>query len=287
MLTLHRLSPLAHDTWGTPGGAPLLLLHGFTGSRHAWDGVRPLLAPHVEALAVDLPGHGGSAPGPRVGREGFLDTVAEVARAVRAWGRGPVDVVGYSQGARLALALAVEHPGCVRRLVLESGSPGLHGRKDRAERRMRDNELALALERQGVAAFMDRWEALPLFAGLRRLPADARAALRERRTAHTAEGLAWALRSLGTGVQPDYWPSLPLVRCPTLLLSGAEDAKFTALARKMAAELPTVWRRSFEGAGHAPHLEAPGEWAAEVLGFVATPWYESPVVDRALLRTAL
>lgn len=278
---------LAQETWGE-GGAPVLLLHGFTGSRRAWDGVRPLLARHVQALAVDLPGHGESAPAPREGREGFLDTVAALAAQVRAWGRGPVDVVGYSQGARLALALAVEHPGCVRRLVLESGSPGLHGRKERAERRMQDAQLAHSLERHGVEPFMDRWEALPLFEGLRRLSPEAGRALRARRLAHTAEGLAWALRTLGTGVQPDYWPQLPLLRCPTLLLTGEEDAKFTQLARRMAAELPTVWRRTFPGCGHAPHLEVPEAWATEVLGFVSTPWYEGQAAERGPgLRTAL
>ena len=124
-----------------------------------------------------------------------------------------------------------------------------------------------------------RWELLPLFAGLRELPAPEQEALRARRVSHSAEGLAAALRTLGTGVQPDYWPALPLLRCPTLLITGALDTKFTQLARRMAAELPLVWRCALEGCGHTPHLEAPEAWAREVLGFLATPWYEVPLFE--------
>jgi 2-succinyl-6-hydroxy-2,4-cyclohexadiene-1-carboxylate synthase len=279
------VTTLAHETWGQ-GEAPVLLLHGFTGSRRSWDGVRPLLEPHVRALVVDLPGHGDSGLPLREGREGFLDTVGALAALVRGWNHDPVDVVGYSQGARFALALAAEHPDRVRRLVMESGSPGLHGRKGRAERRMRDAQLAVFLERHGVEAFVDRWEALPLFDGLRRLPPEVQAVVRARRVAQSPAGLAGALRTLGTGTQPDYWPHLPLLRSPTLLLTGVEDAKFTDIARKMAAEIPAVWRHAFEGCGHAPHLEAPESWAREVLGFLATPWYEAPAFDRPV-RSAL
>src|SRR5712691_4498039 len=45
-------------------GAPLVLLHGIGGSRHAWDPVIPALAEHFDVLAIDLPGHGDSEPVP-------------------------------------------------------------------------------------------------------------------------------------------------------------------------------------------------------------------------------
>ena len=50
---------LVFERWGRDP-RPVLLLHGFTGNRHAWSRVRPGLEPHVAALAVDLPGHGES-----------------------------------------------------------------------------------------------------------------------------------------------------------------------------------------------------------------------------------
>lgn len=269
---------LAHETWGE-GPRTLLLLHGLTGNRGAFAHLRPLLARRVRALAVDLPGHGESPLPRRSGREGFLETVRALVALLDELELAEVDVLGYSQGARVALALAVEAPQRVGRLLMESGSPGLHRRQERTERRIADARLASLIRQRGVEHFVAHWESLPLFAGLRRLPAERAEALRSRRLHCSAEGLAGALECLGLGVQPDYWPALHRQRRPALLLTGAEDEKFTRLARRMAAELPVVWRRSFQGCGHAPHLEAPEEYAREVLSFLETPWYEYPAFD--------
>jgi 2-succinyl-6-hydroxy-2,4-cyclohexadiene-1-carboxylate synthase len=269
---------LAHETWGE-GDRPLLLLHGFTGNRSSFDHLRPLLGNAVRAIVVDLPGHGETPLPERRGRDGFLATVEALIRLVDRLGLGMVDLLGYSQGARLALALALNAPDRFGRVILESGSPGLHRRQERTERRAADGQLANFIRRKGVDAFVDRWEAIPLFDGLRQLPPEHQNALRARRRSCTVEGLAGALECLGLGVQPDYWPSLHRQRLPTLLLTGARDTKFTRLARRMAAELPVVWGHAFAGCGHAPHLEAPAEYANEVLSFLGTPWYDAPPLD--------
>jgi 2-succinyl-6-hydroxy-2,4-cyclohexadiene-1-carboxylate synthase len=117
------------------------------------------------------------------------------------------------------------------------------------------------------------------------LPDSARAALAHRRRSATAEGLAGALRCLGLGHQPNLWPQLPRLFVPTLLVSGAEDAKFTQLARQMAKELPMAWVRTFEGVGHAPHLECPDDYAAEVTAFFGTPWLDVPQYDHEVEAT--
>jgi 2-succinyl-6-hydroxy-2,4-cyclohexadiene-1-carboxylate synthase len=179
-------------------------------------------------------------------------------------------------GARIALGAALHKPERFGRLILESGSPGLHRRMERAERRETDGRLASLLRVEGMEVFMRQWEALPLFESLRRLPPERLAALNERRNACTVEGLTGALGCLGLGFQPDYWPELHRQRLPTLLLTGALDEKFTQIARKMATELPVVWRHALADCGHAPHLEAPEDYAREVLSFLHTPWYEAP-----------
>ncbi|NMO19162.1 2-succinyl-6-hydroxy-2,4-cyclohexadiene-1-carboxylate synthase [Pyxidicoccus fallax] len=276
---------LAYETWGD-GPRTLVLLHGFTGSRHSFDHLRPLLGRSVRAVAVDLPGHGATPLPDRKGREGFLETVDALVALVDRLGHGTVDLLGYSQGARVALAAAVRAPNRFGRLIMESGSPGLHRRQERAARREADAQLAAFIRTRGVEAFVDRWESLPLFEGLRGLAPDLKDALRARRRACTPEGLAGALECLGLGVQPDYWPELHGQRLPTLLLTGAKDAKFTQTARRMAAELPVVWRRSFTDCHHAPHLEAPEEYAREVLGFLQTPWYEAPQFDSPAVTVA-
>ncbi len=98
---------LAYEKSGQ-GTPRLLLLHGFTGSRAAWDHLRTLLGPHIGSIAVDLPGHGQSEPCSFSGREGFTQTLAALVGVLDELGAGPVDVLGYSQGARLALGLAID-----------------------------------------------------------------------------------------------------------------------------------------------------------------------------------
>lgn len=269
---------LAYSTWGE-GTRPLLLLHGFTGNRTAFDHLRPLLGGAVKAIVVDLPGHGETPLPERKGREGFIETIQAVVELVDRLGLGSVDLLGYSQGARIALGAALHEPRRFGRLILESGSPGLHRRMERAERREQDGRRASFVLQHGVDAFIDRWEAEPIFESFKRLPPEMIAALRERRRSCTVEGLIGALGSLGLGVQPDYWPELHRQRLPTLLLTGALDEKFTQLARRMATELPVVWRHTFPDCGHAPHLEVPEAYAREVLAFLDTPWYESPTFE--------
>lgn len=266
---------LAYETWGE-GSHPLLLLHGFTGNRSAFDHLRPLMGDKVRAIAVDLPGHGQSPLPSRTGREGFLETVDALLRVLDEVGVARANLLGYSQGARFALAAALSRPERFGRLIMESGSPGLHRRQERTERRSKDAELATFIRQKGVEAFVKHWESLPLFSGLSKLAPEQQEALRARRRECTVEGLVGALDCLGLGVQPDYWPELQRQRLPTLLLTGSLDDKFTQIARRMAAELPVVWRRTFEECSHAPHLEVPEEYAREVISFLQTPWYESP-----------
>ncbi len=271
---------LAYETWGE-GSCPLVLVHGFTGNRSSFEHLRPLMGEQVRAIAVDLPGHGQTPLPTRTGREGFLETVDALVAVLDELKVPTANLLGYSQGARFALAAALRRPERFGRLIMESGSPGLHRRLERTERRSKDAELATFIRQKGVEAFVAYWESLPLFAGVRKLPAERQAALRARRGSCTAEGLIGALECLGLGVQPDYWPELQRQRLPTLLLTGALDEKFTQTARRMAAELPVVWRRTFEDCTHAPHLEVPEEYAREVLSFLRTPWYEAPEFENA------
>jgi 2-succinyl-6-hydroxy-2,4-cyclohexadiene-1-carboxylate synthase len=114
-----------------------------------------------------------------------------------------------------------------------------------------------------VAAFLDRWLAGPLFATL-----PAAAAGRADRLANPPEGLAYALRELGSGAQEPLWDRLAGLRPPTLVVAGALDTKFTAIARDLAAAAPTAQVALVPGAGHAVHLERPAETAALIERFL-------------------
>ncbi|PWJ19112.1 alpha/beta fold hydrolase [Jannaschia seohaensis] len=90
---------------------PLLALHCALASGGAWRRVFAAL-PEVRGIAPDLPGHGqaAEAQGP------MMD--AALARVHAAAPEGPLDVVGHSYGAVVALALAVEDPARIRSLTL-------------------------------------------------------------------------------------------------------------------------------------------------------------------------
>jgi 2-succinyl-6-hydroxy-2,4-cyclohexadiene-1-carboxylate synthase len=233
----------------------VVLVHGFTQTLAAWGPVGERLARRREVVRVDLPGHGGSD----TVRVGF----AEAAGLLGACG-GVGTYVGYSLGGRLCLRLALDRPELVRALVLVGASPGIADPAARAERRAADEAMAGRIEHEGVAAFLDRWLAGPLFATL---PAEA--AGRADRLANTAEGLAYALRRLGTGAQEPLSDRLRTLRPPTLLVAGALDGKFAAIAGQMAAAIgPHARVALVQGAGHAVHLERPAELAALVQEFL-------------------
>lgn len=246
---------------------PFVLLHGFTGSQENWRALRAAWSRRFQVIAVDLLGHGRSDAPADPARYAMDRCVADLAAALDQLGAAAVNVLGYSLGGRVALHFAAAHPERVRALVLESASPGLATPEERAARIAADETLAGRLEREGLEAFVDYWERLPLFASQARLPAEARAALRAQRLQNNPLGLANSLRGLGTGAQPSLWERLPALRAPTLLIAGALDEKFTAIARAMAARLPAARLEIVPDAGHTVHLEQPDLFQHLIAGF--------------------
>lgn len=253
-------------------GAPVLLIHGFTGCAEAWgEGILAGLARSVRVLAVDLPGHGESDRSTDPARYEWGRVLQDLVDVLDAEHVRRADWVGYSMGGRLALAAAVLRPDRVRRLVLESASPGLAAAEDRARRRRQDEALARKLEAGGIEGFVDSWMRLPLFASQERLPGTVLRDARRRRLRNDPGALAAVLRGLGTGVQPSFWERLGEVRAQTLLLTGALDEKYEGAARRMLAALHRARHLSVPAVGHTVHLESPRGWLEAVRPFLAAP----------------
>jgi 2-succinyl-6-hydroxy-2,4-cyclohexadiene-1-carboxylate synthase len=250
-------------------GPVLVMLHGFTGSAAGWGRHLDALAAYgLRVIAFDLPGHGQS-DAPADPRQYEMERCQQdILAALRELGvsNGQAVLLGYSMGGRIALYSAFS--GFFRALVLESASPGLDDPIEREKRRSDDEELAVSIERDGVEAFVARWEKLPLFASQQTLPPEVREALRIQRLNNRASGLAQSLRGAGTGVQPFLFPRLPLLRIPVLLIAGELDTKFTAIATSMARALPQAHLRIVPGAGHTVHLERPQEFVSLVGDFI-------------------
>ena len=234
-----------------------LCLHGFTGSPESWEFLRER---GVHALTPALVGHGGAAEAAEV--DGFED---EVERLARLTPRGePLHVVGYSLGARLALGLALRDPGRVLSLTLISGHPGLTSDAERSARRVADAVWSQLLRTQGVRAFVDAWERLPLWASQAELPEAVRSRKRAERLAHSGGELARSLEVTGLAEMPNYTERLAELALPVRLLAGELDSKFSALARAMAERLPRPTLEIVPGAGHDLLLERP-EFVTEVI----------------------
>jgi 2-succinyl-6-hydroxy-2,4-cyclohexadiene-1-carboxylate synthase len=246
----------------------LVMLHGFTGSAASWGNVLDTLAARgLRVIAFDLPGHGKSSVPNDPRRYAIERCRQDILAALQELGvpKGHPLLLGYSMGGRIALYTAFS--GFFRALILESASPGLADPTEREQRRVSDEALAASIERDGVAAFVDHWENLPLFASQKSLPLERREELHRQRLQNNAAGLAQSLRGIGTGVQPSLHAQLPNLRLPVLLLTGELDTKFTAIACQMAQALPQAQLRIIPGAGHTVHLEQPQEFASLVSDF--------------------
>jgi 2-succinyl-6-hydroxy-2,4-cyclohexadiene-1-carboxylate synthase len=252
---------------GPREAASVVLLHGFTGSRTTWSRLVRRFATSRRMIAIDLPGHGRSDA--RSGN--FDDTVRAIATIAETIVSGPAAWIGYSLGGRLALAMALARPDLVERLLLESASPGIADDDERIARRRDDDALAERIERDGVEAFVDHWECLPLFATLRGLPPAERDALRRQRLGCSSRGLAASLRTVGGGRQPWLGDRLGEIVVPVTLVAGGEDAKYRAIAAAMAARIPRSALEIVGGTGHAPHLERTDAFEAIVDRFLSAP----------------
>lgn len=231
----------------------VVLLHGFGGTRRAWDSVATLLpAERYRALALDLPGHGDAAGAPRP------ITFAGCVAHVLAQAPERFVLAGYSLGGRVALHVALAAPERVRGLVLVSSTAGIEDPAERAQRRAADESLAHELEQIPFEQFIERWRGQPLFATeSAAVGATARADQRRNQPA----ALAAALRGIGTGAMESLWGRLGELKMPVAVVVGESDAKFRRLGERMVTMLAHAELRVVDG-GHGLVLENPGAVAA-------------------------
>ncbi|HWX75713.1 MAG TPA: alpha/beta fold hydrolase [Solirubrobacteraceae bacterium] len=229
----------------------VVLLHGFGGTRHTWDGVAARLdAERYRPLAIDLPGHGDAAGERPI-------TFASCVARVLAEAPARFTLCGYSMGGRIALHAALAAPQRVARLVLVSSHAGVEDALARHERRRADHALAAELESVPLDRFTERWSAQPLFA---EDPPEVKRLAREEQRRNRPEALAAALRGVGAGEMQPLWGRLGELAMPVDVLVGERDATYQALGRELVARLPRGRLRLLAG-GHRLALESPAELA--------------------------
>lgn len=234
------MSELAGESFGE-GDPHLVFLHGFTQTRASWQTIGRRLAARHRITLIDLPGHGATSARPQ--------SLDEAGRLVaQACGRSVL--VGYSMGARVALHAALHPSSELTGLVLIGAHPGIVDESERMGRIETDDSLARRIEVIGVREFLAEWLAQPMFTAVRNLD-------HQDRLTNTPEGLAYALRTMGTGRQRVLDAELERLDVPTLLVVGEHDDKFLALAKRMRSILPHATIATIPDAGHACHLEQP------------------------------
>lgn len=235
------------------GPARVVALHGFTLHGEMFRTFAEILGEPV--AAPDLPGHGRSRLEP-VSMGTAVDAVSDLLATLDT----PL-LLGYSQGGRVALQIALTHPELIGSLTLVATSPGSSG-YDRKRRRVADEALAARIETIGMERFITEWLANPLVS-TDRVAETVRAADRAIRMENTAAGIAAALRGMGQAAVGDSAHRIPDLEMPVAFIAGENDRKYAEFAKEMAAtrrERPII----VPDVGHNVILEAPEPVAAVV-----------------------
>jgi len=233
----------------------IVLLHGFTQAGGIWVPVMEATTTRAPIDAPDLPGHGSAS--------GVVSDLTTTAQRLAAEFTSAA-YVGYSMGGRVALHVALNHPGVVSHLVLCSTTAGIEDDEERSARCSADDNLANRIRKIGVDAFIEEWTAQPMFATLKRSAVDD-----EIRKSNTAEGLASSLETMGTGRQAPLWSRLHELTMPVLVVTGTDDPKFTAIGRRMAQAIgENATHVEVPQAGHSVPFERPADFGGLLSAFL-------------------
>lgn len=252
------------EQWNEQATQTIVFLHGFTGSTNTWKKIVSQLPSDIRCIAVDLIGHGKTAA---PGTVEFYLMAFQVELLNELFHQLQLDtfsLVGYSMGGRVALSYAVRYPSGIKRLLLESASPGLMDEQQRTIRKQADDTLAEKILANGIESFVNKWENIPLFASQKSLPAEVQQEIRSERIQQREIGLANSLRGMGTGVMPELWGMLNTLKMPVTLVTGQLDEKFVQLNNEMQERFEKANHLIIPAVGHAIHVENPTKFATIV-----------------------
>lgn len=225
-------------------GEALLLIHGVGLNAEAWAPQIAALSETHRVIALDMPGHGGSAlAGPEL-----ADYVAQAIALLDHLGLAAANVVGHSMGGLVAIGLALSHPDRVLRLgVLNS----VHERSPEARQAVeaRAAEIAACGTCGDIEQPIRRW----LGAGDTPLHQQLRGWL----SAIDPAAYARAYRVFATGDRL-FSGRLGALQMPALFATGADDPNSTPqMAEAMAAAVPRGRAAVLPGQRHMMNLVDP------------------------------
>jgi len=262
----------ANGVYRGGSGEPLVLIHGFSGTRLVWEPVLAELQRSHDVLAVNLAGHvGGPALEPAV-KPSLLALVDAVERDMDAAGITDAAIAGNSLGGWIALELAQR--GRARSVIALSPAGGWEA-GSREEERLR----ALFTRNYRLSkALLGRVDSLM------RRPRLRRALLAQAATHGERIPPALAAQFVRDLVAcPIYFqlmeailhdgppPSFDGVSCPVLLAWGTRDRILPSprYSDRLRRLIPAAEWLDLQGLGHAPMSDDPELIARTISGFAA------------------
>ncbi len=233
-------------------GPTVIFVPGFMQPAEAWADVAERLPQRYPSVLLRHSEHE---------REGRIEEILAAADAVE----GEVVVCGYSLGGRLALNAAVRKPDRFKGVVVLGAAAGIDESAQRRARAEADEKLAGWMETQPIDKIVEIWERQPLFADQSERLLDAQ---RPGRLSQDPRSLALLLRTAGQGTMEPVWGRLGTLDLPILALAGARDERYRRATRRIAAEAPHGYAAVIEHAGHAAHLQRPGEFVDALVAFL-------------------
>lgn len=249
------------------GQGPIaLLLHGTGAGTHSWRGLLPLLAPHFDLIAPDLPGHAFTSAPPPTGYA-LPAMAAAVGALLRMLGVVPALVIGHSAGAAIGARLCLDGHAAPQVLVSLNGAwqpfGGLAGPWFSAAARVlaalpvlprvfawgADDPRRVRRMVEQTGSHLDD-TGLALYGRLLRCPGHADAALQMM--------ARWDLAPLQREL-PRLQPAL------TLVVGERDLAVAPSQAELVRARLPGARVLRLPGLGHLAHEEAPRQVADAIL----------------------
>jgi 2-succinyl-6-hydroxy-2,4-cyclohexadiene-1-carboxylate synthase len=233
----------------------IFLLHGFTGSSMDWENFSALFNNRFNIIAIDLIGHGKSDSPKEVNFYKADSINKQIWEIVNHFRNEKIILLGYSMGGRAALNFAVNHPGKISVLILESTSAGIKNEDERKARLKSDEQLADFIETHTMVEFVNKWMGMEIFSTLNDLPEEKIEKLNISKTQNSKIGLANSLRGFGTGIMPFLGNKLSTLNFPVLLISGELDSKFTQINNEIIYKFPDAEHKVITNSGHNIHFE--------------------------------
>jgi pimeloyl-ACP methyl ester carboxylesterase len=244
-------------------GEPVLLLMGLGGELGAWSLVRPELARRFRCVLVDNRDAGRSAEA--TAPYGLADMAADALGVMDALGVERFHVVGASMGGAIAQHLALAAPARVATLVLAA----TWARTDAFLRAVLGGWrlLVARLDADEFLAVQAPWAFTPRF--LEHPAPEVLAVQAARRAPGLVTSVAAYQRQLDACLAHDLAGLLPILRTPTLVLTGEDDILTPPrYGRALAATLARAEMHLFPATGHACFLERPKAFAERVVRFL-------------------